>query len=306
MSWLRVKGPAHSCGFWSALLLSAVLASCGGADNSTRVEQHKQLAGELQSNGLYQAALEEYAEVLALEEIGDEMRANMSYLMARIYYEDLKDYQNAAAFYLRAREYDPEGSFMPEASKNLVASLERLGNLIDAKRQLDAVTDIDHAADNPDDLPVAKIGSRSIWLSEIDQQISMLPPETQKQLLSRDARLEFIKQYVGVELLYNAAVREDYLSDPELQRQKEQLIKRLVVDRFVAGKVVSQERPDTLDVRNFYRANRDSLYNGAPFDSVRARVYFDYQTEKAEASYRDYIARLAASEQVEFLDQNVK
>jgi len=290
-----------------ALLIPAMmLSSCGGSDRSARIDRHKRLAGELDNNNLPQAAIEEYEKILAFDDLSDRERGNISYLIARIYYEDLKDYRNAAAYYVRAREYDPNGSFVTEASRNLVASLEKLGNVLDARRQLGAVTDIDHQPADDDDVVVARIGGRDVWLSEVENQIALLPPEIQSQLTDRRAKVQYVHQYVGVELLYNAAVREDYLSRPDIQRQREQLEKRLLVDQFVSEKVMPDLKMDTLDVRNFYRANKDSLYNGAPLDSVRPQVYRDYQSEKANAAYNDYIMRLAEAEKVEFLDQNVK
>ncbi|RKX26813.1 MAG: hypothetical protein DRP45_02555 [Candidatus Zixiibacteriota bacterium] len=282
------------------------LLSCSEADHSERIEQHKRLAGELQSNRLFRAAIAEYEKALSFDDLDNFQRANINYLIARTYYSDLKDYKHAAAYYLRAREYDPQGSFMAEASRNLVASLEKLGNVLDAKRQLESATNIDNAPANDDDVAVAKIGSRTIWLSEIEHQILALPPEVQKRFLGSAARVEFMHQYVGVELLYAAAIREDYLSDPDIQRQREQMLKRLVVDRFVVDKVIPQIPVDTLDVHNFYEANKDERYGGVSYDSVRGQVYMDYQTEKAEVAYSEYINTLVQAENVEFLDYNVK
>jgi len=128
----------------------------------------------------------------------------------------------------------------------------------------------------------------------------------QKKLLTPEAKREFTHQYVGIELLYNAALRENYLSDPEIQKQQERLVKRLVVDRYVVNKVIPNIKVDTSDVRNFYVANKEARYGNKPYDSVRAEVLMDYQTEKAEAAYGDYIGRLAEVENVEFYDHRVK
>jgi tetratricopeptide (TPR) repeat protein len=288
------------------MLPAVVLISCGQADHSDRIEKHKRLAGELAGNRLFQEAIVEYEKILVFDDLEEKQRANICYLIARICYENLTDYRRAAAYYVRAREYDPLGSFVAEANKNLVASLEKLGNVLDARRQLGAAANLDHQPVGEDDVVVAKIGDRDIWLSEIDQQITLMPPDLQKQLATLEAKRQYVHQYVGVELLYNAAVREDYLAKPEIQRQKEQMLKTLAVDRFVADKVMPQVSIDTVDVRNYYEANKDALYEGLPYDSVRYRVYRDYQSVKAEAAYGEYIQRLAQAERVEFRDQNVR
>ncbi len=288
------------------LSLGTLIVSCGQGNASAQIETHKRLAGELDNNNLPLAAIEEYEKALALDGLSDQERGNLCYLIARIYYDGVKDYKNAAAYYIRAKGYDPQGSYATEASRNLVASLEKLGNVIDARRHLDASTNIDHKAADGNDVVVARMGGREIWLSEVEDQIRLLPPEVQSQLTNRQAKLEYVHQYVGVELLYAAAMREDYLSKPEIQKQREQLEKRLVVDRFVSEKVMPGAPVDTADLRNFYLANKDSLYKGAALDSVRTQVWRDYQSRKAENAYNEYIMHLAQAEKVEFLDQNVR
>ena len=47
-------------------------------------------------------------------------------------------------------------------------------------------------------------------------------------------------------------------------------------------------------------------YDGKPYDSVRADVFLDYQQNKAEAVYSDYIADLAKAENVQFYDKQVR
>ncbi|MFZ5981622.1 MAG: tetratricopeptide repeat protein [Candidatus Zixiibacteriota bacterium] len=291
------------------ITVTAVLAlfvSCQKTDHAETVKQHKALAGELRDNKLYAAAIEEYEAVLALPDIDTGTRGNINYLIARVYFEDLKDYEKAAAYYLRARSFDPEGSFIDEASRNLVASLEKLGHYMDARRELDAVTDIDSQPKDKDDIAVARIGGETVWLSQVDEQIQSLPPDVQKQFLSREAKLDFVRQYVGAELLYHAALREGYDRDPEIVKKKDLIGKRLLVDKFVVEKVMPEVKIDTLDVRNFYLANKDSRYDSAPYDSVKAQVFLDYQSDKANAAYSNYIAKLAEAQKVEFLDHNVK
>lgn len=288
------------------LVCALGMGACSQIDNSARIDSHKKLAGELESNRLYRAAVAEYEKVLEYPDLDEKHRANICYLIARISYEDIRDFEQAAAYYLRAREYDPEGSFVQEASRNLVASLEKLGNVVDAKRQLDKAANVDSGPASDSDVVVAKIGDRSIWLSEINRQIAGLDPNVQKELLSAAGKREFVHQYVGVELLYQAAMRENYLSDPEIQAARERLTRQLLVNKYVMNNVIPKIKTDTLDVRNFYTANKDTRYDGKPYDSVRAQVFLDYQNQKAESAYDDYIRNLAQAERVEVFDKNVR
>jgi tetratricopeptide (TPR) repeat protein len=301
-----MTGRIRSRVFLVAVALGALALSCSQADRSAQIEMHKRLAGELDNNNLPLAAVDEYQKALALDGLSDQERGNLCYLIARIYFDNVKDYKNSAAYYIRAKGYDPQGSYTTEASRNLVASLEKLGNVLDARRNLNASTNIDHKAADQNDVVVARLGGREIWLSEVEKQIQLLPPEVQSKLANRQAKLEYVHQYVGVELLYAAAVREDYPSKPEIQAQRELMEKRLVVDNFVSEKVMPGVQVDTADLRNFYVANKDSLYRGEPLDSVKSQVWRDYQNRKAETAYNEYIMHLAQAEKVEFLDQNVR
>ncbi len=296
----------YVCLLMVTTVLAVVIASCGGVSGGVDVELHKKLAGELRDSRLYAAAIEEYEKILGDETLKIKTRANINYLIGKIYFENIVDYEKAAAYLLKARSLDPEGSFATEASKKLVASLEKMGNVLDAKRQLDVATDIDARPAGEGDLVVARVGGTPIYLSEIESQIQALPPDVQKQFLNAPAKVEFVHRYVGIELIYRAAVRENYGDDPDVAEQMRILRKRLLVEKYVADKVIPQVKIDTLDVRNYYTANKDTRYDSAPYDSVKARVFLDYQQEKAGAAYGDYISNLASVEKVEFFDRNVK
>ncbi|MGH8016576.1 MAG: tetratricopeptide repeat protein, partial [Candidatus Zixiibacteriota bacterium] len=231
--------------------------------------------------------------------------ASIDYLVARIYFDDLKNYEQAAAYYLRARTLSPDASFATEASRNLVTSMERMGRMIDAKRQLDAMTDIDTSPRQKGDVEVARIGGVPIWLSDVEQRIQALPPETQKSFQNAAAKREFARQYVGTELLYRAAVRDNLGEDSEIKRREQIIHKNLLVEKYLLEKVIPEIKIDSLDVKNFYKANKDR-YDNKPYDSVRAQVFLDYQTEKTQAAYSEYISKLAAVENVEFLDGNIR
>jgi len=181
-----------------------------------------------------------------------------------------------------------------------------MGHMLDAKRQLTSITDIDTVSRVKEDVVVARVGGVPVWLSEIEEQIQALPPDAQKQFLNREAKRQFVHNYVATELLYHAAIREDYGSDPEIKRQQRLLYKKLLVDKYVVDKVMPQIHIDTADVRNYYLAHKEKRYKNAPYDSVKASVFLDYQGEKTEAAFSDYISRLARIEKVEFLDHNVR
>jgi tetratricopeptide (TPR) repeat protein len=280
--------------------------ACTKQESGGDIELHKKLAGELQENHLYYPAIEEYHQILSAPGVDQSRQANINFLIGKIYFENIKDYEQAAAYFVRARALDPNGSFVGEASQNLVACLEKTGRVLDAKRELGTATAVDSTPRPAGDVAVAKIDGQPIWRSQLEEQIQQLPPSIQKQLLSHEARLNYLRNYVGVELLYRAAQREHFEADPALQRQKEQLFKKLVVQKYVEQKVMPSVSIDTADVRNFYLANKDTRYKGMPYDSAKAQVFMDYEGQKTESAYGEYIGRLAASSKVEILEQNLR
>lgn len=290
-----------------ALLVLSVLTGCQlGDDSQTRIDRHKRLAGELQDTKLYRAAIEEYKALLDIESLDDATRANVNYLIGRIYLDNLSEYEPAAGYLVRARAIDPDGSFVSEASRKLVACLEKMGKMVDARRQLDAATDVDADPGHPDDVEVARISGSPVWLSDVEQQIQALSPSIQSQFTSASAKREFVRQYVSSELIYRAALREGFDQDQEVQRQQRQMVKRLLVDKYLVEKVMPEVSVDSVDIRNFYLAHKSDRYQDAPFDSVQGQVFMDYSKQKTEAAFSEYVNRLIESEKVEFFDQNIR
>jgi tetratricopeptide (TPR) repeat protein len=289
------------------VLSAAMMAGCqtGGAP-AVDIDRHKAIAGELRDNKLFDAAVTEYQQVLEQPGLSAADRGTLNYLIARIYYEDLQDYKKAAAYYIRARSLDPEGSYIDEANRKLVASLEKMGQVVDATRQLRQATDLDAKPGTTGDVVVARVGNEDIYMSEVERYMQSLPTDIQKQLSSPEARKKFVRQYAAMELMYRAALREGYDQDPDILEQRRLLMRQAIIDKYVADKVMPEISVDSMDIRNFYAANKDTRYDGEPLDSVRAQVFMDYQTEKAEAAFGKYIDKLAQAERLEILDQNIR
>ena len=291
------------------LLWGLALAACTQSHTSgVNIDQAKAIAGELRDNKLYEAAIDEYERLLETPALDPVQQGTVSYLVARIYFEDLRDYDNAAAWYIRARTLDPNGSYIDEANKNLVAALEKAGKHIDASRQLQSMTDIEAAKreKKSGDAVVARIGDQDIYMSDIEARIQSLPPAMQQQLSSRQARTEFLRQYVGSELIYRAAQREGYDRDPKIRRQQEAMLRDAIVNQYVFDKVMPGLVIDTSDARNFYEANKAARYDGKPFDSVRSQVMYEYRQQKAEAALSDYVQKLIQTENPTFYDGNIR
>jgi tetratricopeptide (TPR) repeat protein len=276
-------------------------------DKARDYDVQKKLAGELSDNNLHEASVEEYKKILADPGLDAETGAGINYLIARIYFENLLDYEKAAAHYIRARSLNPQGSFYDEAGKNLIACLEKMGRLVDAKRELDKAVDLDSVyAAHEGETMVAKIGDVPVFLSDLDNEIQNLPLKTQQQFLGKEGKMEFLNQYIGLELMYRAAVRAGLDADRDVVKKKKSLEKHILIEKYIAEHVVPEINIDTSDVKNYYLANKDEKYGGKTYDEIRTQVFIDYQQEKAQQAFNDYIAKLAAVENVQIFAENIK
>jgi tetratricopeptide (TPR) repeat protein len=288
------------------LVLYIIIATPGDAQKKDyRIE--KNLAGELADNNLYAASIDEYRKILDDPGLDGETRANINYMIAKTYFENLFDYENAAAHYIRARSLNPEAGFYDEAGKSLIACLEKMGRMIDAKRELDKTVNIDSVyAAHEGETVVAKIGQVPVFLSEIDNEIQNLPPEAQKRFLGREGKVAFLNQYVGLELMHRAAVREGFNDDADIISKKQALERQLLIEKYIIENVMPQIDIDTSDVRNYYLAHKEEKYGDKSYDEVSTQVLLDYQQEKAQKAFSDYVARLSAVEKVQMFEENVR
>ncbi len=291
---------------FTLIIMAYLMIIISNSSKSREYKTEKDLAGELADNNLYKASIEQYVKILNDPKLDATTGANIHYLIAKIYYEDLLDYENAAAHYVMARSLNPNGSFNDEAGKNLITCLEKMGRMVDAKRELDKEANIIPPEKGGGGAILARIGSDPIYMSDVDEAIQNLPPEMQKNYLTREGKLQMLNQYIATELMYKAAVREGMDRDASINKQKKQLEKQLVVEKYATGKILPQINIDTTDVHNYYLANKKDKYGDKSYDDVKTQVIMDYQQAKSQRAFADYIAKLAAMEKVQIFEENIK
>jgi len=175
-----------------------------------------------------------------------------------------------------------------------------------AKRELDKTVNIDSIyTEHEGETVIAKIGDKPVFMSDIEENIQNLPPQMQEKFLSRESKLEALNGYIGVELIYRAAVREGYISNPEIVKLSERITKQAVVDSYLQEKVMKNVTIDDNDLHNYYLANKDDKYNGKEFEDVNEQVYRDYQAEKTRQAFQDYVNKLAAVENVQIFEEKI-
>ena len=291
--------------------LAAVFATLGyfarGGGAADDWEARVRRAAELQNNKLYAAAAAEFAPLLDNPAIPDEKRANYAFTIGQIYQDDLHDYENAAAFFVRARAFHPRPGLDHEIGQRLVECFENLGRSFDAARQLaDYTTPDDKSKAAPGDVIVAKIGDRQITLSEVEAELQKLPAAVQGEFTTPEKKKDFVKQYIGMELLYASAVRRGLDRNPELLRQYGELKKQLVLDQMLRTEVIDKISVTDTDLDLFYRAHKSDLFGDKPMNEVRPQIELEYRRMKQREKYAEMIEKLITAEPVTIYDDRLK
>ena len=121
-----------------AVMLSAFLVSCSNTGGlSIGLEKQKEYANQLKEKGLYLQAVNEFKKIQEKGSLSKKEDANLSYLIGKIYMENMNDYQNALAEFIRVKVLLPESDLTLEVNTRTIECLERLGKTLDAQREME-------------------------------------------------------------------------------------------------------------------------------------------------------------------------
>ncbi len=300
---------------WLAVILAglaalfAALAFFSRGEVSTRDDWEARVkrAAQLQTNKLYQAAIEEFAPLVDNAAIPNSKRANYAFTIGEIYQDQLGNFENAAAYFVRSRSLGARPALDSEIGRRLVECFENLGRSFDAARQLANYTAPDaRKKAPPGEVVVARIGEREITLSEVERELQKLPVALQGAFVTAEKKVEFVRQYVGMELLYKSAVRRGIDRKPELIRQYADLKKQLVLDDILKTEILDKFTVTETDVDLFYRAHKSDLFGDRPFEEIRARVEQEYRRVKQREKYNELIDNLITAEPVTIYEERLK
>ncbi|MEJ2635050.1 MAG: hypothetical protein P8184_07130 [Calditrichia bacterium] len=305
----------------SLSVILAVLAGCNSSPKSRISPQKKrELANVLYNQQLYHQAVQEYEDYLKNYQLGEKEQANISYMIANIYFDRLQDYENALAYYLRIKYLYPDSNLRNEINKKVVECLERMKRSTDARQVIEQTSALDESqkpASRPGDV-IAKIGDRRITTGDLEYEMNNLPVYMRDQVKTRQQKLEFLKNYIAQELLYDSAKRQglDKAKDVRegvLQAEKSLMSQKLLQQEI--QKEVNLDKYSNADVEVYYKANKDKYAekdkNGKvkkvpPFSEVKDKVAQDFIQEKQQEAYQRLIERLMKAEQVEIYEAKFK
>ena len=299
-------------------ILAISFAGCqSGSKPNLTAEQKRQLANVLYNQQLYEQAVNEYVDYLQNYPLDVKEQASISYMIANIYFERLQDYENALAYYLRIKQLYPESSIQSEATKKMVECLERLRRSTDAQQMVEQTAALDESQ-KPSTRPgevIARIGSREVTTGDLQLEINRLPVYIQEQIKSREQKIEFLKNFIAQELLYDSAKRKGLEKDKEVREGLILAEKSLMTQKLLQEEIERSVSPETYtnaDVELFYKANSEryaekdeqgKVKRIPSFGEIKEQVAQDFIKEKQQQAYQQLIERLMKAEQVQIYEQ---
>jgi tetratricopeptide (TPR) repeat protein len=280
-------------------------------------EQARNYANELYNRRLFKQSAAEYERYLNAYKLNETEQANISYTIGDIYFERLKDYENALAYYIRIKYLHPKEEIKKEVDKKIVACLERLERTEDAEQTLRESTSLEPEAiqKKRPGAVVARIGSREITQGDIDFELSQLPPSIRSQYNTKEKKLEFLNQYILTELLYKSAQNMELDKNAEVIEAAFQAKKSIMVQKYLQDQIRKEVKIKPEDVELYYKANKDkyvekdkegNVIREKPFDEVQQQAAQDLMVERQQDVYKRMVERLMRAEGVQVYDDVLK
>lgn len=302
-----------------SIVVGFFIFSCEQAQKQTEISEDASLslANAYYTNGLYEAAAQQYLDYLSQYPLESTRRANTYYTIGNIYFERLHDYQQALIYYFKVKYLFPESSLQNDVGKRIVNCLERLEKSTDARRVMQSEASLDkEVRENKPGQVVAVIGERKITQGDLDFEISQLPPYLQDEFKKKNKKLEFLQQYVLNELLYDSAKRQGLDKDKEVIQASFQAKKS-----FMAQKILNQElqkkvkKIEPADIELYFKANKEKyaekddkgkIKRQKSLQEVYQQVGQDLARERQQKAYQKLAERLMKAEDVKIYDSRIK
>ncbi len=303
------------------ILISLFVLGCGKTDQpSVPAEKKREFANVLYNQQLHEQAVKAYEEYLHNYNLDPREQANISYQIANIYFDRIHDYENALTYYLRIKYLYPESNLQQEVGRKIVACLERLQRSTDAQQAIEQTAALDESQ-KPESRPgevIARIGDREITTGDLQYQINKLPPYVQSQFQNNEDEIEFLKQYIAQELLYDSAKRQGLDKAKEVLEGAFEAKKSLMAQKLLEEEIeeeVNLDKYTNADVEVYYKANKEKYAekdeNGnvkriPEFQEIAQQVAQDFIREKQQDAYNRLIERLMKAEKVTIYEDKFK
>ncbi len=266
----------------------------------------KELANDLKSKGLYQQAIEVYKEFLKNSSVSKRIRSNINYMIANIYEEYLKDFDNALLYYYKSKLIYPSTPLLNNINQKIVKCLENSGRSREAQLALEESTLLNNKDNKKKETSVivAKIDNDIITLDDFNRWYEGLPDEIKAKYNSREKKKELLHQFIGQELMYRMALRKGYQNNPDILKKAFEIKKNLMIQKLMQDELLNKIKISKNDIELYYKANKNKYK--APLSRVYKEVYNDLMQEKISEESQQLLQRMINANKVVIFDGNIK
>lgn len=262
----------------------------------------------LVDRGLYQAAAGEYEKMIS-RDYSLSKTANLSYLLATVYYDKVKDYASAVKHYIKYRVLLPKGPMIEEVNARIIECLERLGKHYDSSLELDKAVTVDKKAPVPGAV-VASIGKKNITLSDLNRELGDLPQNLASYYSGAEKKKEFLYNMLASELLYASAKKLNFETDKNIISRTEQFKKSVMVQELIEREVRKKISIADKELELYYEAKKDGFRTQdkkqKSFLEVREEIKNTLLAEKTKELSNAYIQELYKSQNVRIYEENIR
>ena len=273
----------------------------GMTEPKLNFSEQQDLAAELVDSKLYTQAVAEYERLLDLGGLDRKRQANINYIIGNIYLNNLHDYENASARFIRAKLLYPESELKDKINKSLVICFERMGRSLEAQKQLERSTDLNQTKQKKGGAIVARIGDREITMTELEDRIERLPPSVQTQFEDKEGRLKLLQSYIGSELLYHTALRQGLDKDKDVQEGILEFQKQVMINKLLSMEIPQDIEISENEIKLYYDAHKEE-FKEKKLDEVRSEIESELKKMKQEEAYNKLVSRMMEAEKVKIFD----
>ncbi|OGC89112.1 MAG: hypothetical protein A2142_06695 [candidate division Zixibacteria bacterium RBG_16_48_11] len=152
---------------------------------------------------------------------------------------------------------------------------------------------------------IARIGDKKITKPELLEQFGSLPPQMAVPFATKADTINFLNQYLGLELIYQQALNQGLGADSAVLFQVQEAKKQLMIDKYLATNLaIYQLPPSEEDINAFYQANKARLGNRSLVD-VRAEIGAILSRQQQRVAYQNLVDQLWQSKEVEVYEESL-
>lgn len=264
------------------------------------------IANDYLNNELYEQAIDEYLQVVWDDSYPSDKRANILFKIAETYKEQLHDHSNALASYLLLKHLFPNNNLKNDIERGIVESLDNMGKSGVAQKRLERMVDLGtDKKDVPEDQIIAKVNDRVISLTDLNRWISMLPPQQRKQYATPERRLEYLRERISDQLLYDAALRSGYDKKEDVQYALEEAQRQILARAYYQDRITGGFSASEAELKAFYDKYQETMFGGKPFGEVKDSVMVKYQQMKLNEAQMSLSESLTDAEDVQIFPKNL-